>query len=241
MRGLWERWVARLDATEPAFALAVVRILLALTILSCLVHIGVSGVLPLLWHDRAHGGMRDVAGTWWLVRLLGGPGTAVVHGVYALAVTGASCLLLGIGGRVTPLVLGQLMMALFSLNPDTGGGHDRVMTCALFVLGFSGAAATLSLPARLATGRWLAPVMVPSWPRWVLFYQLGIIYTSTGLQKVDPTGCRGATSARSTTRSTWPSGRAGSTRGRVPRGATRSRRWERSGRSSSSGRDSSGC
>jgi hypothetical protein len=81
-------------------------------------------------------------------------------------------------------VLAQILMALFHLNPATGGGHDRVMTCALFVLGLSGAAKTLSLPARLATGSWLAPVTVPSWPRWVLFYQLGIIYTSTGMQKV---------------------------------------------------------
>ena len=184
MKRAWAGWVARFDATEPAYALAVVRILLALTILTCLVNIGVSGVLPLLWHDRAHGGMRDVSGAWWLVRLLGGPKAGLVDAIYGLAVTGAGLLLLGIGGRVTPLVLGQLLMVLFSLNSTTGGGHDRVMTCALFVLGFSGASATLSLPARLTTGRWLAPAMVPSWPRWVLFYQLGLIYMSTGMQKV---------------------------------------------------------
>jgi hypothetical protein len=182
VRNAWGRWVEGLDATEPAYALAIVRILLALTILSCLVHAGVTGVVPLIWHDTAHGGFRDLSATWWLVRVLGGPTTGVVDAIYAASIVGAGLLLLGIGGRVTPLVLGQLLLALFSLNPATGGGHDRVMTCALFVLAFSGASQTLSVPARIATGRWLAPVLVPSWPRWVLFYLLGIFYTSSGMQ-----------------------------------------------------------
>jgi hypothetical protein len=109
MKQAWARWVSRFDATEPAYALAVVRILLALTILSCLVNIGVSGVLPLLWHDTAHGGMRDR-----LVVVVGcrRSGATVNHG---LAVTGA----VSPSESVTPSS-GQLLMVLF-VELTTGG------------------------------------------------------------------------------------------------------------------------
>jgi hypothetical protein len=55
---------------------------------------------------------------------------------------------------------------------------------ALWILVLAGGDSTLSLRCRLRTGAWHDPRPVPAWPRALVLYQLILVYSSTGLQKL---------------------------------------------------------
>ncbi|MEZ4241880.1 MAG: hypothetical protein R3F59_38165 [Myxococcota bacterium] len=92
----------------------------------------------------------------------------------------------GVWSRVAALVTGQALLALFSVAPATGGGHDRLLTIALWLLALSPAGASLSLPTRWRTGRWRDPTPRAAWPRRLLAFPLVVTYTVTGWQKLAP-------------------------------------------------------
>ncbi|HNH50206.1 MAG TPA: HTTM domain-containing protein, partial [Myxococcota bacterium] len=142
-----------------------------------------SGALPLIWGDSAHGGFRK--GSSERLALLGG-GFETVEGVALLTGISAFFLMTGLSGRLAAFVCLQGCLTLYPLNRMAGGGHDRVITNALWLLVLADSARTLSLSARRRTGRWLDPTPVPAWPRYLMVGQLVAMYTATGLQKVTP-------------------------------------------------------
>lgn len=184
---LWRGWTAlvrRLAHREPATALALFRIAVALCVVYALGQTILSDTVTAVWVAREHGGMKSLVTQHWLVAALGGATPAAVWGLIATALAGALCLALGLGARVAALVTGQCCIALFSLHPTSGGGHDRVITNALWLLVLAPSSATLSLDCWLRHRRFTSAAPVAAWPRYLAVVQISVIYGMTGVQKL---------------------------------------------------------
>lgn len=183
---VWTRVADRLAHREPATALALFRIGVGLSVLYTVVPIRRSGVLPLVWMDRAYGGFRPLDVHHWLIRFVGGPTDASLMVLSGVAVLAGLLLVIGFGGRITALATGQLMLGLFAISPETSGGHDLLLSNALWLLVLSPSTATLSLDARLFGDdhAFFSPRPVAAWPRYVAIFQLVLVYTTTGMQKL---------------------------------------------------------
>jgi len=98
-------------------------------------------------------------------------------------VTASSALLfaLGLFTRVFGVVAWLGFRTLADLNNHSGGAYDELVKNELFLLLLSGCGSALSLDA-LRTGA--RNVLVPAWPRYLLVFQLALMYWSTGMQKV---------------------------------------------------------
>lgn len=182
------RWPARAAAAlrveEPAHALALTRIGVGITILGMLgAMLWTDSVTP-VWLDPADGGLRDLAPRQWLARALGAPTPAAVYGLMGAAAAGGLGLSLGLGGRLSAFVALQSLLALFSLHPRTGGGHDRLISNALWLLVLAPSDQSLSLRSWLRSRSWVNPAPVAGWVRWLVIGQLVLMYAGTGLQKV---------------------------------------------------------
>ena len=179
LAALWG-WVGR---TERGTSLALFRIGLGLCVLNVVLPMLWTGVHELLLVDLSDGGYKAIKGDW-LVDLLGGP-TRLGVGRLGL-LTGASGLLLalGLGGRFTALITLLCCVSLFKLNPAVGGGHDRLLTNALWLTVLAESTATLSLDCLLRTRRLTSERLVPAWPRFLAVYQIVVVYVATGMQKV---------------------------------------------------------
>ena len=173
-----------LDRKEVGTSLALFRIATGLVVLYTLVPMRWLDVDVLVYADAAAGGYRVTQSSNPLVWLAGGATAAGVVRLCWAGIAAATLLTLGLGGRVTAFVTLQLLIALFRLNGDAGGGHDRFMTNALWLLVLGDATATLSLDCRRRTGAWTSAALVSAWPRYLAVYQLVVVYTTTGLQKV---------------------------------------------------------
>ena len=185
-RGPWTRVVDRIGHKEPATALALFRIACGLGVLYTLIPMVRADVVRVLLTDRPYGGFRPLSPNNWLVDFLGGPTDAAVMILIGLAVMSGLFLVIGLGGRITPLLANQTMIALFAISPGTGGGHDRLHTAALWLLVLAPATATLSLDARLFGDdkAFVSDRPVAAWPRYVAVFQLVLVYCTTGLQKL---------------------------------------------------------
>lgn len=183
---IWRRWVEALGRVEPGTSLAIVRIAVGLVVAGDLAETWSSGALALMWGDVSDTaeGFRHFApkGLWTLI----GTHYDAVRAVAAVTIVSALSLAMGLGSRLSAFVALQGCIALFHLNLLSGGGHDRVATNALWLLVLADAGRTLSVACRLRTGRWTDPTPVPAWPRWLMVFQLVVMYTVTGLQKIGP-------------------------------------------------------
>jgi hypothetical protein len=181
----WTRLVAWLDTREPVTWLALFRIAVGAIIGWTLLDMAQSGAMTLLWLPESAGGLGHIDGNQWLLDLVG-TSPAAVFTLVGLALVSAALVTAGLGTRVAALVCGQALLALFSLRPITGGGHDRLITNALWLLVLAPSDRSLSLSARLRTGRWVDPTPMPVWVRWLGIYQLVVTYSITGWQKLGP-------------------------------------------------------
>lgn len=184
MIALWRRWVALLSRTERGESLALFRVAVALCGLYTVGTVVWNGMVPVLWLGRAHGGYLELGKTWWLVDLLGGAKPPVVWGLVAASLLACVTLLLGVLSRVSALVALQGIMALTWINGAAGGSYDDLTTNALWLLVLADSSATLSLPVRLRSGRWTREVLVPAWPRYLVIFQIVVVYFSTAIQKI---------------------------------------------------------
>jgi hypothetical protein len=175
-------WV---DEREPVTWLAAFRVALALVVLTTTLDVWASGAAQLLWYPVEQGGLGQLEPDW-RVMALGGPSVGAVRLLMALCGLGSLCLLLGLGTRAAALVVGQAFLALAALQPGTGGGHDRLITNALWLLVLSPAGRSFSVDCWWWTGRWVDPTPRPCWPRRLLCWQLVLCYGITGWQKLGP-------------------------------------------------------
>lgn len=185
MRRLWAAAVALLSRREPAHGLALFRIAVGLCMLYSILSMAAAGLDRVLWVDVADGGMLHLgAGNHWLLRALGGPRAEVVGALVPAGALLAVMVTVGLGGRLTLLVAGQLYQAIIQTNPTINGGYDHLIGNALWLLFLAGATATLSLDARLGYGRWRREVAIAAWPRYLAIFQILTVYTTTGLSKL---------------------------------------------------------
>jgi hypothetical protein len=179
----WERWVGFFDEREPGAALALFRIACGLIVLGAVGSVVVHGLTPVLWLNREDGGLRPDTYPGWLFTWIGVT-RATVWMVTAGCLVFAVLLVAGLGGRLTVLVALQSYLALSGLNKPSGGGDDRLLTNALWLLFLSRCTETLSLDCRRRTGRWVSVDPVPAWPRYLAVWQLVLVYFCTGMQKI---------------------------------------------------------
>ena len=217
------------DRTEPGTSLAAVRILVGAGVVRTVLAVVWAGALPVVWVDQAHGGYRPLGEVGWLVSALGGASVEVVMSLVFVAMIGGAAVALGVGGPVVARLIGfgtlQVFKAVVELNSHAGGSYDELLENALWLLTLAGPTGTWSLECRRRTGRWWSDQPVAVWPRLLIVYQAVLMDGSTACRSCRTTGCRAASSRRSTTSFS-------SRRGNTPtcggwRGSTRSPRWRR--------------
>ena len=187
MKGAWRFWVELFDTRELGVSLALFRVLVSCVILYSLLSIAAADLLDVLWVDREHGGYRNLGRGNWLVSAMGGPTPDNVWGLWMLCVTSTVCLLAGLLGRPVAFITLQSYNALISINGDTVGGYDTMMINALWLLFLGRSTATLSLDCWFKHRRLISDELIAAWPRYLLIFQLAVIYTATGLHKVSLT------------------------------------------------------
>lgn len=181
---LWGAWVRLLDRREPGDALAILRIGVGLVVAGSLLWLALTGLVGVIWFDRAHGGYRTFERVPLLIRWLGGPTPGVIWGVVVAGIGGGLLLSAGLGGRLSAFVTLQAMIALHRMNDEVSGSADVVMTNALWILVLARSTETLSLDCWLTRRRFRSEEEVPAFPRYLVILQLVLIYTTTGLQKL---------------------------------------------------------
>jgi hypothetical protein len=190
MRAIWGQWVAALSVKESALTLAVFRVLVGIVALSSLLSVGAAGVVELVWFDRLQGGIWRLDRNHWIWTVASGfepgrgLGSAELWPVYWVAIGGALCTTIGLGGRWSILVAQQTYTALASLNARTSGGYDGLISIALLMLFLGSSTQTLSADARIRHGTFLREARVHAWPRYALALQLLVMYSATGFQKI---------------------------------------------------------
>lgn len=182
----FDAWVSVTSDEEAGFTLAFFRIALGLTILGSLLSAAVDGVMDAMWIDAAHGGALRLGRGAWLVAMLGGPSDTAVHVLFAAGLVSGLLVTLGALGRAPYVIALLAYNGVTTTNANTMGGYDAMIVNALFLLVFSGATDTLSIDARRKTGSFAPEIVVPAWPRYLLLFQLFVIYGATGLQKLSP-------------------------------------------------------
>ncbi|MCA9568313.1 MAG: HTTM domain-containing protein [Myxococcales bacterium] len=182
---MWSRFVALANAKEPVVGLAIFRVLVGLFLFEELFTAWWVGVDRALWLPPEHGGMVPLSDPWQF-HLLGGATPATLSLV--LWGTMAAALLVSAGAltRVASLVALQGFLALMFLNVPCGGGHDKLITNALWILALSPAGTTASVDCRVRTGGWVDATPRAWWPRWVLGLQIACTYTYAGWAKMGP-------------------------------------------------------
>lgn len=181
---VWNRWVARVGATESGTSFALFRIGMGLGTLLTVGSVVTRGLVPVLWFDQKFGGTRALGAGPWLVAAFGGPSPAVVWTVVCGALLGGVLLTIGLGGRLTALLTLVCAANAVAINGHAGGSYDDLLTNGLWLVVLGGGTQTLSVDARLRTGRWWPHAEVYAFPRWLAIWQLVLMYCTTGLQKV---------------------------------------------------------
>jgi len=179
-----QRFVDACSATEGATAQALFRIAIGACVLFTLLDVVQAGLVDVLWVDAAYGGMRPLTSHPWLIHYLGGANPTVIHGLLWVGLGTGLALVLGIGGRITPLISLFVVGSLVDVNGHAGGSYDELLHNALWLLVLSGGHKTLSVEAKWRTGSWWPEVPILAFPRWLAIWQLCLMYGTTGLQKV---------------------------------------------------------
>jgi hypothetical protein len=180
----WQAWVELLARKEAATALALVRIGVGAVTLHTMTAIYFMDVMEPLWANKDEGGIVDLANKNWLVEQLGGASLDTSHTLLWTCAAACVLLILGLGSRVAALVALLTSIALFSLHPGSGGGHDRLMTNMLWLLVFARSDATLSLWCFIRNRQWTSTEQVYGWVRLALIFQVAVMYWATGIQKM---------------------------------------------------------
>lgn len=181
-------WIGVCERREHPGAIAAVRILLAAVILTdLLIAAGLDLVVP-LWGDASAGGIADVLGREKLPEVYRwfGASAATAWGLWSVAVGSATALLIGVGSRIAALVLCLALAQIAMVLPAADRGIDMLLRNGLLILACSRSGATLSVWARVRTGRFTGVVggHAPAWPRYLFIAQLVLLYWGAGASKV---------------------------------------------------------
>jgi hypothetical protein len=188
----WGWWVDRLSVREHPAALAVVRIALSAVVLFDLFQVGRYGLPPMLWSPVEAGGTIDLtvfkhvpevyafltpaqAAAW-------GPtiAWALFYGCVASIAAFGAGLLTRFSGLLFVVLYAQTAM----INDTADRGIDRMIRIMILLLVVSGSAGTMSVDARVRTGRWCGDgSLIAAWPRYLMIGQLILMYWCAGAEK----------------------------------------------------------
>lgn len=173
----WRAWVALMDRREPATALALVRIGIALVLLVDYAWIAHAGLIDPLWSRFPDGYATGFSG--WADSL-----GISAFGLWAIAMAAIVCMLLGLATPIACVVFVVVSAQQSALAPDSESGVDQLFRIVLLVLALSRCNARWSVDAWILRklGRPM-PALVPAWPRYLLLFQLLWVYFSGGQNK----------------------------------------------------------
>jgi hypothetical protein len=182
---LFDRIVKLFDERERPTSLALIRILVALTLIYDLASVGLLDVPVWLWAPIDQGGTSPTATpeAAWFYKVFP-PTQGSAKGLYVALLVTSVTLGLGFFTR-TSAVLFVLLSAQSSILNDAGDrGIDRAIRIVVLILAFSAAGRAHSLDARIATGSFRGDgALAPAWPRYLVLGQLVIMYLAAGLSK----------------------------------------------------------
>jgi hypothetical protein len=173
----WRAWVELMDRREPATALALVRIGIAVVLLADYAWIARAGTIDALWsqfpvgYATGHAGWADALGL-------------SAFGLWLVAVIALVMILAGMLTPVACVVFVLVSAQQSALAPDSESAIDQLFRIVLLILALSRCNARWSLDAWIARriGRPM-PVLVPAWPRYLILFQLLWMYFSGGQNK----------------------------------------------------------
>lgn len=178
----WLAWVQLVDRREPAYAVAAVRIGVGLTVALHLLSNWSSGAWRWVWLAPEDGGLVKLSRTSFDAWVEATPGN-VEAGVL---LTAGAAIALAVG-LATPLAAALTALGwawLSDLGPNAGGSYDFLAANLLFLLVFAGSGGAWSVDARIRAARGLPAALAPVWPRWLVVWQLVVMYDTTVWQKV---------------------------------------------------------
>jgi hypothetical protein len=177
VRRAWRAWAALMDRREPATALALVRIGVALVLVCDYLWIGHVGLIDPLWSTLPDGFATHHRG-WSHAIGLG------AHGLWAVALAALVCTGVGLLARPACLVFVVVSAEQSALAPNSESGIDMLMRVVFVILALSRCNARWSADAWLRRlARRPMPALVPAWPRYLLLLQLVWVYFSGGQNK----------------------------------------------------------
>ncbi len=184
---LWFQNVTELfDEREKPTLLALIRILVALTVVYDLAVVGILDVPVWLWAPIDQGGVSPTAtresAAWFYKVFSSSPESAEMLWIGMFA----SAALFGLGFLTrTSAFVYVLLSAQSSILNDVGDrGIDRAIRIVVLILAFSAAGRAYSIDARIKSGTFRGDgAPAPAWPRYLVLCQLVIMYTAAGLSK----------------------------------------------------------
>jgi hypothetical protein len=167
MTKLWRWWVALWDRREPATALALVRIGIAVVLLADYLWIARLGMVHAMWSRPPLG--------------YGGADAVVWYGVLVAAL---ACIGLGAATPLACVVFAYASARLSWAAPDGESGSDILLRIVVPILALSRCNARWSIDAWVMRrlGRPMA-TEVPAWPRYLIMLQLVWVYFSGAQNK----------------------------------------------------------
>ncbi len=183
LRKMWRGWSSFMDRREPAGALAAFRIAMGVVLIGTVLSVAAVPARWPVWLDAAHGGWISQPGSPVMKML--GASQWTVGAMVVLCVVSALLVTLGFGGRVSAFVALQSWLALADLNGRAGGAYDELIANGLWLLVLSSGTQTASMDAWRRTGQWMPPLSTaPVWGRFLVAFQILLVYGATGLAKV---------------------------------------------------------
>jgi hypothetical protein len=182
---LFQKLTDLFDEREKPTVLALIRILVALTVVYDLVMVGLLRLPVWLWAPIDQGGVSPTANATaaWLYRLFPATSGTAIALYWALLVTAIT---FGIGFFTrTSAFAYVLLSAQSSILNDVGDrGIDRAIRIVILILAFSAAGRAYAVDAKLRSGTFRGDgAEAPAWPRYLVLGQLIIMYAAAGLSK----------------------------------------------------------
>ncbi len=182
MSGAWGRWVERANRREPAHAVALVRVVYGLALAAHMGWMWVTGAWRWVWLSPADGGLVALNRTW--LDRVGGPTPGLVEGLVVVSAGAGLLLALGCFTPVAAFVAALSWSVLTDLGVNAGGSYDFLGGNVFFLLLFAGSGEVWAVDAWRSRLRARGPALVPVWPRWLMVWQLVVMYDATVWQKV---------------------------------------------------------
>ncbi|HEX6277442.1 MAG TPA: HTTM domain-containing protein [Polyangiaceae bacterium] len=184
--GWFESLVRLFDEREKPTALALIRILVAVTVVYDLIVVGALDLPVWLWAPIDQGGVSPTAtrdSAAWFYKVFE-PSADSAMGLYVALLVSAVSFGVGFFTRTSALVY-VLLSAQSSLLNDVGDrGIDRAIRIVVLILAFSAAGRAYSIDARIATKSFRGDGKeVMAWPRYLVLGQLVVMYMAAGLSK----------------------------------------------------------